>query len=149
MSDEKYECELPRHQATSTEIQAILENHKVVAVVGLSTFDSKPSYRVAAYLQAAGYRVVPIHPKAENILGEKAYAGLREVPGELGVEIVDIFRRPDAVMLHVEEAIAIGAKVVWMQEGVINNAAADRAKAAGLQVVMNRCMLKDHMALGG
>lgn len=147
MSEEKFECELPRHHATHDEIRAILEGYKVVAVVGLSTFEGKPSYGVAAYLQAAGYTIVPIHPKAESILGEKAYANLRDVPAELGVEIVDIFRRPDAVMAHVEEAIDVGAKVVWMQEGVINNAAADRAREAGLQVVMNLCMLKEHRAL--
>ncbi len=147
MSDDKFECELPRHHTGSNEIRDILESNKVIAVVGLSTFESKPSYRVAAYLQEAGYRIVPIHPKANEILGEKAYANLREVPAELGVEIVDIFRRPDAVMPHVEEAIDIGAKVIWFQEGVINNEAADRAKEGGLQVVMNLCMLKEHMAL--
>jgi uncharacterized protein len=147
MSEEKFECELPRHRATSDEIRGVLEDHKVIAVVGLSTFESKPSYRVAAYMQQAGYRIVPIHPKATEILGEKAYANLREVPAELGIEIVDVFRRPDAVMPHVEEAIDTGAKVIWFQEGVINNDAADRAQAGGLQVVMNLCILKEHMAL--
>ncbi len=141
------ECELPRHHSTPDELRAILTRYKVVAVVGLSTDESKPSHGVAAYLQRAGYRIVPIHPKAKAILGEPAYANLREVPASLGVEIVDIFRRPSAVMEHVEEAIAVGAKVVWMQEGVINNAAAERAQAAGLQVVMNLCMLKEHRAL--
>lgn len=145
MSD--FECELPRHHATSEEIRGILEKYRTIAVVGLSTFESKPSYRVAAYMQQAGYRIVPIHPKTTEILGEKAYANLRDVPAELGVEIVDIFRRPDAVPPHVEEAIDVGAKVVWMQEGVINNPAADRAKEAGLQVVMNLCILKEHRAL--
>ncbi len=145
MSD--FECELPRHQASNDEIRGILESCRTIAVVGLSTFESKPSYRVAAYMQEAGYRIVPIHPKATEILGEKAYANLRDVPAEIGVEIVDIFRRPDAVGPHVEEAIDVGAKVVWMQEGVINNEAADRAKEAGLQVVMNLCILKEHMAL--
>jgi predicted CoA-binding protein len=140
-------CELPRHHSTSDELRNILTRHRVVAVVGLSTDTSKPSYHVAEYLQRVGYTIVPIHPKAASILGEKTYANLREVPASVGVEIVDIFRRPDAVMEHVEEAIAVGAKVVWMQEGVINNAAADRAKAAGLQVVMNLCMLKEHRAL--
>lgn len=140
-------CELPRHHSSSDEIREILEKHKVVAVVGLSTDASRPSHGVAAYLQQAGYRIVPIHLRAESILGEKAYPNLRDVPAELGIEIVDVFRRPDAVMPHVEEAIDIGAKVLWLQEGVINNEAADRAKAAGLQVVMNRCMLKEHKVL--
>lgn len=140
-------CELPRHPSTPAAIRDILTRYRTVAVVGLSTDESRPSYGVAAYLQRAGYRIVPIHPSAERILGEQAYANLRDVPASVGVEIVDIFRRPDAVPEHVEEAIAVGAKVVWMQEGVINNAAADRAKAAGLQVVMNLCMLKEHRAL--
>ena len=147
MSDDNFACELPRHHSTDDEIRAILEDYRVIAVVGLSTDASRPSHGVAAYMQQAGYRIVPIHPQAETILGEKAYANLREVPAELGVEIVDVFRRPDAVMPHVEEAIDIGAKVLWLQEGVINNEAADRAKAAGLQVVMNRCILKEHKAL--
>ncbi len=147
MSDDKFECELPRHHATSDEIRRVLTDSKVIAIVGLSTFESKPSYRVAAYLQEAGYRIVPIHPKADEILGERAYANLRDVPAELGVDIVDIFRRPDAVMPHVEEAIDIGAKVIWFQEGVINNEAADRAEEAGLQVIMNLCMLKEHMVM--
>lgn len=142
------DCELPRHHSTPAELREILTRYRTVAVVGLSTDESKPSYHVAEYLQRAGYRIVPIHPKAERILGEKAYASLREVPASVGVEIVDVFRRPDAVMEHAEEAIAIGAKVLWLQEGVINNAAAERAKAAGLAVVMNLCMLKEHAALG-
>lgn len=141
-------CELPRHHSTPAELREILTRYRTVAVVGLSTDETRPSYRVADYLQRAGYRIVPIHPSAERILGEKAYPNLREVPASVGVEIVDVFRRPDAVMEHAEEAIAIGAKVLWLQEGVINNAAAERAKAAGLQVVMNLCIKKEHAALG-
>jgi len=102
---------------------------------------------VAAYLQTAGYRIVPVHPRADEILGEKAFRDLRAIPAEIGVEIVDIFRRPNAVPPHVEEAIDIGAKVVWLQEGIVHNEAAERAKAAGLAVVQNRCMLKEHRAL--
>ena len=145
--EEKFECELPRHYSTPDNIRKILESHKVIAVVGLSTFKSKPSYQVAAYMQSVGYKIVPVHPKAKEILGEKAYSNLREIPREIGIEIVDIFRRPDAVMPHVEEAIDIGAKVVWYQEGIINNEAADRAQAAGLEVIQNLCLQKEHAAL--
>jgi len=145
MSD--FACELPRHHSAPEQIREILETHKVVAVVGLSTKPERPSYGVAEYLQKAGYTIIPVHPAASEILGEKAYARLTDIPAERGVEVVDIFRRPDQVMPHVEEAIAIGAKVVWFQEGIINNEAADRAKDAGLKVVQNRCMLKEHMAL--
>jgi hypothetical protein len=144
---ERFDCELPQHGSSPAEIRDALEKYRVVAVVGLSTDPSKPSYEVAAYLQGAGYKIVPIHPRAVTILGEKAYPGLLAVPRELGIEIVDIFRRPDAVMPHVEEAIAIGAKLVWFQEGIVNNAAAARALAAGLGVVQSRCMLKEHRRL--
>lgn len=143
----EFECELPQHRATSDEVRAILEDYKVVAVVGLSTKPERPSYLVARYLQQAGYKIIPVHPAADEILGEKTYPKLTDIPVELGVEIVDIFRRPDMVMPHVEEAIEIGAKVVWFQEGIINNEAAARAKEAGLKVVQNLCMLKEHKAL--
>ena len=92
-------------------------------------------------------QLYPIHPKAESILGEKAYPDLHAVPKDAGIEIVDIFRRPDAVGPHVDEAIAVGAKVVWFQEGIINNEAAAKAEDAGLTVVQNRCMLKEHRRL--
>ncbi len=132
---------------SQTTARRILEEHKVVAVVGLSTNPDRPSYRVAAYLQNAGYRIIPIHPKATEILGEKVYGNLREVPAERGVEVVDIFRRPELVMPHIEEAIAVGAKAVWLQEGIINNEAKARAEAAGLVFVQDLCMLKEHEAL--
>ncbi len=141
------ECELPAFHNTPDEIRQVLENHTVVAVVGLSTSPEKPSYGVAAYLQSQGYRIIPVHPKADEILGEKAYPDLLSIPKEIRVEIVDLFRRPDQVLPHVEEAIQIGAKVVWMQDGVINNEAAARARDAGLVVIMNRCMLREHSNL--
>ena len=145
MSD--FQCELPKHHSTPDEIREILERYRVVAVIGLSIKPERDSHRVASYLKDAGYEIIPIHPAQDEILGERAYAKLTEVPPERGVEIVDIFRRPDMVMPHVEEAIAIGAKVVWFQEGIINNEAADRAREAGLQVVQNLCMLKEHKGL--
>ena len=145
MSD--FECELPQHRATPDEIRRVLENYKVVAVVGMSNKPERPSYRVAEYLIGAGYTVIPVHPAQDEILGLKCYPKLTDIPAEVGVEIVDVFRRPDMVMPHVEEAIAIGAKAIWFQEGIINNEAAARAKEAGLAVVQNLCMLKEHRAL--
>ena len=120
-----------------------------VAVIGASRDPEKLGFAVLNNLIEGGYegRLYPINPKADEILGEKAYASLTDVPPERGIEIVDVFRRPDAVMPHVEEAIAIGAKAVWFQEGIINNEAADVARAAGLAVVQNHCILKAHKAL--
>ena len=149
MSDEKFECELPAFQAPAAEIREILTRYRVVAVIGLSPKPDRPSYGVASYLKNAGYAIIPVHPIAPAILGEKAYPSLTAIPPERGVEIVDIFRRADQLMPHVEEAIAVGAKVVWFQEGIVNNEAARRAREAGLQVVQNRCMLKEHRALRG
>ena len=145
----EFECELPQYHSTPDDIREILEKYRVVAVVGLSTKPERDSHHVAAYLKEAGYEIIPIHPATDVILGERTYPKLTDVPAERGVEIVDIFRRPDRVMPHVEEAIAIGAKVVWFQEGIINNEAADRAREAGLQVVQNRCMLKEHKNITG
>ena len=139
----------PEHNASPDQIRALLRRHRVVAVVGLSTDPSKASHRVAAYLQSAGYRIVPIHPKATEILGERVYTGLREVPAELGVEIVDLFRPPPAVPPHIDEAIEIGAQVVWLQEGIVHDEAAQKALDAGLMVVQDRCMLKEHARLVG
>jgi predicted CoA-binding protein len=127
-------------------VREILKATKVIAVVGLSDKPDRPSYGVAAYMQRQGYRIIPVNPAVSEVLGEKAYASLKDVPGT--VDMVDVFRKPDALPGIVEEAIAIGAKSVWMQEGVVNNAAADRARAAGLKVVMDRCVLKEHRRMG-
>ena len=123
----------------------ILKEYNIVAVVGLSTDPNRPSHRVAKYLISQGYKVIPVNPDAREILGKKSYTSLSSIPEP--IEIVDIFRRSEEVMPIVDEAIKIGAKVVWMQEGVINEKAASIAGNAGLQVVMNRCMLKEHMRL--
>ncbi len=123
----------------------ILKSSKVVAVVGLSSDPERPSCRVANYLQNNGYRVIPVNPKEKEIIGETSYPSLTAIPEQ--VDIVDIFRRSEEVMSLVEDAIKIGAKVVWMQEGVINQAAADKATQAGLKVVMNKCMRKELMKL--
>jgi len=123
----------------------ILNEYRTVAIVGLSPDPSRPSHMVASYLARNGYNVIPVNPEAQEILGESSYPDLGSIPKR--VEIVDIFRRSEEVMPIVDEAIKIGAKVVWMQEGVINEEAASRARDAGLLVVMNKCMFKEHQRL--
>ncbi len=129
-----------------SEEENILKTCKTVAVVGLSPKPNRPSYMVASYLKENGYRIIPVNPRAGEILGETCYPRLGSIPGS--VDVVDIFRRPKELPAIVEDAIKIGAKAVWMQEGVINEEAAALARAAGLLVVMNRCMLKEHLRLG-
>ena len=128
----------------STE-EKILKTYRKVAVVGLSPKPDRPSHRVASYLKGQGYRIIPVNTYAKEILGETCYPHLSSIPEP--VDVVDIFRRPEAVLPIVEEAIKIGATAVWMQEGVINGEAATQAKEAGLLVVMDRCMLKEHRKL--
>ena len=128
------------------EITAILQNYRVVAVVGLSPKPERPSYQVAQYLQNHGYRVVPVNPGCREILGEKCYPSLKDIP--FPVEVVDIFRQVDAIPAIVDEAIAVGAKAVWLQLGLEEPQSAQKARKAGLQVVQNRCMKVEHAALG-
>jgi uncharacterized protein len=123
----------------------ILDSCKVIAMVGLSPREERPSNHVAAYLQSQGYRIIPVNPGEKEILGEVCYPNLVSIPER--VDVVDIFRRSEEVVPIVEEAIQIGARAVWMQEGVINESAASRAKMAGLKVVMDRCMRKEHIRL--
>ena len=125
--------------------ERILNAYHTVAIVGLSPDAAKPSNRVGRYLVKHGYNVIPVNPQAPEILGKKSYADLSAIPET--VEVVDIFRASDKVAPVVDEAIKIKAKVVWMQEGVINEAAAAKARAAGLMVVMDRCMRKEHIRL--
>jgi predicted CoA-binding protein len=125
----------------------VLKSYRIVAVVGLSPDQARDSYRVAEYLREHGYSVIPVNPMASEVMGEKCYPDLMSVPGK--VEVVDIFRRASDVPPIVEQAIKIGAKAVWMQEGVVNNVAAARAREAGLTVVMDRCMRKEHVQLRG
>lgn len=138
-------CEMPLSNATPQEIREILVSWKVIAIVGLSDKPDRDSYRVAAYMKSAGYRIIPVNPAVEEVLGEKSHAGLSDI-GEK-VDMVNIFRKPEAVPAIVDEAIAIGAKVVWMQEGIAHNEAAEKARAAGLKVVMSKCLLKEHRRL--
>jgi predicted CoA-binding protein len=127
------------------QIGAVLHSCHTIAVVGLSGRRFRPSYGVAEYMQKAGYRIIPVNPLESQILGEKCYPDLESIPGE--VDIVDIFRRSEFVPEIVEAAIRKGAKVIWMQEGVVHEEAARRAEAAGLTVIMDRCILKDHRRL--
>ena len=134
-------------QTETPDKKTILEQVKVIAVVGLSRREIRPGYYVAAYMHAAGYRIIPVNPYLEEALGEKAYPDLLSIPDP--VDMVVIFRRSEDVPPVVDEAIEIGANVVWMQLGIINEEAAAKAEAAGLQVVMNSCIQIDHQRLFG
>jgi predicted CoA-binding protein len=132
-------------QKTLEELRQILTATKTIAVVGLSDKPDRPSHTIPAYLQEQGYHIIPVNPRLSEALGEKAYPSLRDVP--VAVDVVEIFRRAEDVPPLVEEAIAIGAKVVWMQLGIVNEEAAARAEAAGLTVVMDTCMGATHRLL--
>lgn len=125
-----------------SEIASLLRETRVIAVVGLSSRPWRASYGVSEYMRDAGYRIIPVNPREQEVLGEKAYARLEDVPEP--VDMVNIFRRAEFVLEIVDAAIRIGAKSVWMQEGVVHEAAAKRAREAGLVVVMDRCLLKEH-----
>lgn len=124
-------------------IARIFDECRTIAVIGLSSDPMRPSHGVASYMQREGYGVIPVNPNETEVLGEKAYAALADVPDK--IDLVDIFRRSDEAGKAVDEAIAVGAKAVWMQDGVIDNEAAQRAQDAGLLVVMDRCWLRDHV----
>ena len=123
-------------------ITRILNECRTIAVVGLSSQPARPSYGVAAYMQRAGYRMIPVNPNETDVLSERAYALLADVPEK--IDLVDVFRRSEEAGSAVDQAIAAGAKAVWLQEGVIDHEAAQRALDAGLMVVMDRCWLKEH-----
>ena len=129
------------------EIKKTLSSCKTVAVVGISPKEDRPSFIVASYLKSKGYRIIPVRPDGEEILGEKVYHNLKEIPREIEVDIVDIFRKSAEVPPIVEEAIQRGAKVVWMQEGVAHEEAKVKAEQAGLKVAMNRCIKREHLRL--
>jgi predicted CoA-binding protein len=128
-----------------TSIPELLRTARVIAVVGLSSDEMRPSHGVARYMQRHGYRIIPVNPNETEVLGEIAYARLEDVPEK--IDIVDVFRRSQFARGVVESAIRVGAKAVWMQEGVVDDDAAEVARAAGLDVVMDRCILKDHRSL--
>jgi predicted CoA-binding protein len=131
------------------EIEALLRRAKVIAVVGLSDAPGKPSHHVASELQKFGYRIVPVNPAAQQILGERAWPDLESALKNAGpVDVVDVFRKPEAVAGIVDDAIRLGVKALWLQEGVLDAAAAQKARDAGIFVVMDRCMFKERRALG-
>jgi predicted CoA-binding protein len=124
-------------------IERILDECRVIAVVGLSSDSSRPSHGVARFMQQRGYRIIPVNPNESQVLGEKSYPTLTDIPERF--DLVDIFRRSEQAGSHVEEAIRLGAKAVWMQEGVIDEAAAEKALKAGMMVVMDRCLMKESL----
>jgi len=128
--------------AVADPILEILKKYKTIAVVGLSSNPARASYGVTEYMQRVGYRIIPVNPNEREVLGEKCYARLEDVPEE--IEIVDVFRRTEKVPAVVESAIKVGAKVVWMQLGIENAEAAEKARAAGLMVVEDACVLVEH-----
>jgi predicted CoA-binding protein len=125
----------------------MLEKARTIAVVGLSDKPDRDSYRVAKYLQEHGYRIIPVNPNVEEVLGEMCYASLADIAAQ--VDIVDVFRRPEAVPPVAQAAIDAGAGMLWLQSGIVNHEAAEMARAAGLQVVMDRCIMVDHRRLLG
>ena len=133
---------MPNISTDNKAIKKLLGEAKIIAVVGLSPEPDKPSHEVAQYLQSQGYKIVPVRPGADEILGEKVYASLKDIPFK--VDIVDVFRKPEHMPQVVDEALAIKPKAVWMQLGISNEAAATKASQAGLQVVEDRCILIEH-----
>ena len=134
---------LPEGAAPSADpVFDILTKYKRIAVVGLSSNPARPSYGVTEYMQSAGYQIIPVNPNETDVLGEPSYASLEDVPQK--IEIVDIFRCPEEVPPLVDAAIRAGAKVIWMQLGIVNEAAAEKARAAGITVVMDACLLVEH-----
>ena len=132
------------HEQAAT-IRKVLRDSKTIAVVGLSPKPHRPSHQVASYLMKVGYTIIPVNPGQDAILGRTCYPNLRAIPTP--VDMVDIFRRQEAVLPIVEDAISIGAQFIWMQEGIVNKEATAKAESAGLTVIMNRCTKIDHMNL--
>lgn len=127
------------------ELRVLLKGVKTIAVVGLSPKPGRPSYAVARAMQGFGYRIVPVRPAVDSVLGEKAYASLAEVPDK--IDLVDVFRAAEHIPAVVEECLALNLPAIWIQEGIVHEAAAEKARAAGMTVVMDRCILKDYVAL--
>ncbi|SFV70858.1 CoA-binding domain protein [hydrothermal vent metagenome] len=140
------ECEFPTVNSNMDEVKEIFDTVKTIAVLGLSPNETKDSHRVAAYLQAHGYKIIPVYPKEETILGEKVYRSLADIPDK--VDMVDIFRKPAALDAIADACIARGdVKVFWAQKGIVNNEAAKKAQDAGMKVVQNQCSMVDHRNL--
>jgi len=135
----------------SDPIYELLSRVKTIAVVGLSESPMRPSHGVSVYMQAAGYKIIPVNPQIAEALGEKSYPSLLEMPLEVAekIDLVDVFRRPEYVDEIVEQAIQLKIPAIWLQEGVINQRAAEKARSAGILVVMDRCVFKEHRARFG
>jgi len=135
----------------SDPIYELFSRMKTIAVVGLSDNPMRPSHGVSAYMQAAGYRIIPVNPQIAEALGEKSYPSLLEIPLEVAkkIDLVDVFRRPEFVDEIVEQTMQLKIPAIWLQEGVVNERAAEKARKAGMLVVMNRCVLKEHRARFG
>jgi predicted CoA-binding protein len=134
------------------ELRSLLGEARVVAVVGISSKPWRPSHEVASYLQQHGYRIVPVNPNEEEVLGERAYATLLDIPQDLHVDVVDVYRRPEHTPEGARDAVAIGARVLWLQEGIVSDEAARIAADGGLEVIMGVCIMKVRerlMARGG
>jgi predicted CoA-binding protein len=131
------------------ELRTILGTARTVAVVGLSSRPGRPSFEVARYLQEHGYRIVPVNPNESEVLGERAYPTLRDVPADIAIDVVDVFRRPELTPDVARDAVAVGAKVLWLQEGIVNDDASAIASEAGLDVIMGVCMMKVRKRLMG
>ncbi len=129
------------------QIRQILQNAKTIAVVGLANSPLRPSYGVAAYMQQQGYRIIPVNPTIEESLGEKSYRSLHDIPKDIKIDIVDVFRRPDAVPDVVDQVIELKLPILWLQETVVHDEAAEKARQAGVFVVMDKCILKYHRRL--
>lgn len=136
---------MPFQNPSPDEIKALLGRVKTIAVVGLSPKPDRPSYGVSQAMQRFGYRIVPVRPAVDSVLGEKAYATLADIP--FPVDLVDVFRAAEHIPAVVEECLAIKAPAIWVQEGIVNDEAAEKARTAGLDVVMDRCIYKDYIAL--
>lgn len=142
------ECEFPTVNSNTEEMKAIFEGTKTIAVLGLSPDESKDSNKVAKYLKEAGFTIVPVYPKEDEILGEKVYRSLAEIP--FPVDMVNIFRKPDALDPIADACIARGdIKFFWAQKGIVNNAAAEKAEKAGMKVVQNHCSMVEHRGIFG
>jgi predicted CoA-binding protein len=131
------------------ELRSILGDARTIAVVGLSSNPERPSYEVAEYLQSKGYRIVPVNPNENEVLGERAYPSLADIPADIAVDVVDVFRRAEQTPEVAEAAVARGAKVLWLQEGIANDDARQIGEAAGLSVVMGVCMRQESKRLEG
>ncbi|HEX6004541.1 MAG TPA: CoA-binding protein [Burkholderiales bacterium] len=123
---------------------ALLKRIRTIAVVGLSPNPARPSYEVARAMQGFGYTIIPVHPKAQAVLGAKAYSRLSDVPGP--IDLVNVFRRAEHVDAVVDECLGLGLKALWIQEGIVNSPAAERARAGGMTVIMDRCIYRDYVA---